>query len=534
MKILVTGGAGFIGSAVVRHIINNTQDSVVNVDKLTYAGNLESLADVSDSERYFFEHADICDAAAMARIFAQHQPDAVMHLAAESHVDRSITGPAAFIETNIVGTYVLLEAARNYWSGLDDEKKKNFRFHHISTDEVYGDLPHPDEVNSNETLPLFTETTAYAPSSPYSASKASSDHLVRAWKRTYGLPTIVTNCSNNYGPYHFPEKLIPLVILNSLEGKALPIYGKGDQIRDWLYVEDHARALYTVVTEGKAGETYNIGGHNEKKNIDVVFTICDLLDEIVPKEKSYREQITYVTDRPGHDRRYAIDAEKGDGSQWGLNLQYKVQPSPDGLAQAFIIGEEFIGGDDCALVLGDNIFYGHDLPKLMDVAVNKESGATVFAYHVNDPERYGVVEFDNNGTAISLEEKPLEPKSNYAVTGLYFYDNDVVEMAKNLKPSARGELEITDINRIYMEQGRLSVAMMGRGYAWLDTGTHQSLIEASNFIATIEERQGLKVSCPEEIAYRKGFIDAEQVKVLAEPLKKNAYGQYLLKMIKGY
>ena len=310
VKILVTGGAGFIGSAVVRHIIINTSDVVVNVDKLTYAGNLESLAEVDNSERYSFEHADICNADQMAKIFAEHQPDAVMHLAAESHVDRSITGPAAFIETNIVGTYVLLEAARSYWGGLNDEKKAAFRFHHISTDEVYGDLPHPDEVVTGTTLPLFTENTAYAPSSPYSASKASSDHLVRSWLRTYGFPTIVTNCSNNYGPYHFPEKLIPLVILNALEGKALPIYGKGDQIRDWLYVEDHARALYTVVTQGEIGETYNIGGHNEKQNLDVVHTICDLLDEIVPKEGSYRDQITYVTDRPGHDRRYAIDAGK--------------------------------------------------------------------------------------------------------------------------------------------------------------------------------------------------------------------------------
>ncbi|EKZ9487299.1 dTDP-glucose 4,6-dehydratase [Enterobacter hormaechei] len=318
MKILVTGGAGFIGSAVVRHIINNTQDEVVNVDKLTYAGNLESLAEVSNNERYAFEQADICDKAAMERIFAAHQPDAVMHLAAESHVDRSITGPAAFIETNIVGTYVLLEAARGYWTSLDDTAKAAFRFHHISTDEVYGDLPHPDEQPGE--LPLFTETTAYAPSSPYSASKASSDHLVRAWLRTYGLPTIVTNCSNNYGPYHFPEKLIPLVILNALDGKPLPIYGKGDQIRDWLYVEDHARALYTVVTQGKAGETYNIGGHNEKQNLDVVHTICDLLDEIVPKEGSYRDQITYVADRPGHDRRYAIDAHK-----IGVELGWKPQ-----------------------------------------------------------------------------------------------------------------------------------------------------------------------------------------------------------------
>lgn len=308
MKLLVTGGAGFIGSAVVRHIINATSDSVINIDKLTYAGNLESLADVSDSPRYAFAQVDICDRGALERVFAEHQPDAVMHLAAESHVDRSIDGPAAFIETNIVGTYVLLEAARSYWNGLDPIRKSAFRFHHISTDEVYGDLPHPDEQAGK--LPLFTETTAYAPSSPYSASKASSDHLVRAWRRTYGLPTIVTNCSNNYGPYHFPEKLIPLVILNALEGKPLPVYGKGDQIRDWLYVEDHARALYTVMTQGKIGETYNIGGHNEKQNLEVVQTICRILDELRPKSSSYLERITFVSDRPGHDRRYAIDASK--------------------------------------------------------------------------------------------------------------------------------------------------------------------------------------------------------------------------------
>lgn len=304
--ILVTGGAGFIGSAVVRHIIENTQDNVVNVDKLTYAGNLESLESVENNPRYAFEQVDICDAKSLARVFEHHQPDAVMHLAAESHVDRSIDGPAAFIETNIVGTYTLLEAARAYWNSLNDERKAAFRFHHISTDEVYGDLEGTDD--------LFTETTPYAPSSPYSASKASSDHLVRAWLRTYGLPTIVTNCSNNYGPFHFPEKLIPLMILNALDGKPLPVYGNGQQIRDWLFVEDHARALYKVVTEGKVGETYNIGGHNEKANIDVVRTICSLLEELVPNKPEgvakYEDLITYVKDRPGHDVRYAIDAAK--------------------------------------------------------------------------------------------------------------------------------------------------------------------------------------------------------------------------------
>ncbi|MBY5978945.1 dTDP-glucose 4,6-dehydratase [Ferrimonas balearica] len=306
MKILVTGGAGFIGSAVIRNIIQNTADSVVNVDKLTYAGNLESLIDVSGDERYAFEQVDICDRNEVERVFRQHQPDLVMHLAAESHVDRSIDGPSQFIETNIIGTYVLLEVAREYWSGLDVEKKAAFRFHHISTDEVYGDLEGTDD--------LFTETTSYAPSSPYSASKASSDHLVRAWHRTYGLPVLVTNCSNNYGPYHFPEKLIPHMILNALAGKALPVYGDGQQIRDWLYVEDHARALYTVVTEGQVGETYNIGGHNEKANLEVVHTICALLEELAPNKpegvEHYRDLITFVTDRPGHDKRYAIDASK--------------------------------------------------------------------------------------------------------------------------------------------------------------------------------------------------------------------------------
>lgn len=306
MTLLITGGAGFIGSALIRHLIQNTDERVVNLDKLTYAGNLQSLAAVASNPRYTFEQADICDRAALDRIFAEHRPDAVMHLAAESHVDRSIDSAGEFIQTNIVGTFTLLEAARAYWGSLNDAQKAAFRFHHISTDEVYGDL--------HGTSDLFTETTPYAPSSPYSASKASSDHLVRAWQRTYGLPTLITNCSNNYGPCHFPEKLIPHIILNALSGKPLPVYGDGSQIRDWLYVEDHARALYQVVTQGKVGETYNIGGHNEKTNLEVVRTVCALLEELAPQKPAgvakYEDLITFVKDRPGHDARYAIDAAK--------------------------------------------------------------------------------------------------------------------------------------------------------------------------------------------------------------------------------
>lgn len=303
MKLIVTGGAGFIGSAVIRYLINETDTQVLNVDKLTYAGNLDSLSSVSNSPRYHFAQIDICNAPALQQAFAQFQPNAIMHLAAESHVDRSIDGPAEFINTNIVGTYTLLETTRSYWQSLNSATQAQFRFHHVSTDEVYGSLGKSG---------LFTEITSYQPNSPYSASKAASDHLVRAWHHTYKLPVVTTNCSNNYGPYQFPEKLIPLIILNALEGKSLPVYGKGENVRDWLYVDDHAHALCLVLEHGQVGETYNIGGHNEKTNLEVVQTLCSILDEVQPTSphKPHSQLITFVTDRPGHDLRYAIDASK--------------------------------------------------------------------------------------------------------------------------------------------------------------------------------------------------------------------------------
>lgn len=352
MRILVTGGAGFIGSAVIRHLIHDTSHHVACLDKLTYAGNLESLVSVTDSPRYQFYQVDICDAAALDHVFAEFKPTAVMHLAAESHVDRSIDGPSEFIQTNIVGTYNLLEATRRYWNALEPEAKAAFRFHHISTDEVYGDLEGTDD--------LFTETTSYAPSSPYSASKASSDHLVRAWQRTYGLPTLVTNCSNNYGPYHFPEKLIPHVILNALAGKPLPVYGDGSQIRDWLHVEDHARALVEVVTRGEVGETYNIGGHNEMRNLEVVEAICELLEEFAPNKPAgverYKDLITFVKDRPGHDLRYAIDASKIE-RELGWVPQETFETGIRGTVQWYLANQEWwqrvLSGDYRLGRLGD-------------------------------------------------------------------------------------------------------------------------------------------------------------------------------------
>lgn len=404
--LLITGGAGFIGSNFILDWIGQADESIINLDKLTYAGNLENLHSLKGDPRYTFVQGDLGDAALVDSLLCTHRPRAVLNFAAESHVDRSIHGPEDFIRTNVFGTFRLLESVRSYWSSLHEPERAGFRFLHVSTDEVFGTL--------STGAPPFVETSRYEPNSPYSASKAAGDHLVRAWHHTYGLPVLTTNCSNNYGPYHFPEKLIPLMI---------------------------------------------------------------------------------------------------------------------GLAQAFLIGEDFIGDSSVCLILGDNIFYGYGFSAMLREAASRERGATVFGYHVSDPERFGVVEFDAAGKAVSIKEKPNTPKSSYAVTGLYFYDNSVVEIAKQVRPSPRGELEITDVNNAYLQRSDLHVSLLGRGFAWLDTGTHDSLMEASHFVQTIEARQGLKVACLEEIAYHQGWLSREQLSQQAGALSKTGYGQYLQRLV---
>lgn len=541
-----------IGSAVFRHLINQSDHTVINLDKLTYAGNLESLWAVNTSHGYHFEQVDISDSIEVQRVFEEYQPDIVMHLAAKSHVDRSIDGPAAFIRANIIGTYTLIDAARNYWKNLPRDNQTGIRFHHISIDEVYGDL--------GNASPLFTEITLYVPSSPYSASNASADILVRAWFRAYGLPVVVTNCSINNSLNQFPERLIPLapghdrrcaIDASKIEAELgripressetglrnavewfLGNNGWCERVQDGSYRRERlwGRSMKGIVLAGGSGTrlypvTRGISKHllpiYDKPMIYYplsVLMLAGIRDILI---------ITTPADKEGYTRLL------GDGSKFGINLTYAVQPSPDGLAQAFIIGEDFIGDDHVCLILGDNIFYGPNFTPRLNKALNRKIGATVFGYQVKNPEHFGVVEFDEEMRVVSIEEKPARPRSNYAVTGLYFYDNDVVKIAKDVKPSGRGELEITSVNQVYMERGTLNVELLGRGFAWLDTGTHDSLLDAAQFVETIEKRQGYKIACLEEIAWRNGWLTAKRMYELAQPMAKNGYGRYLLELLKN-
>ena len=639
MKLLLTGGCGFIGSALVRHLIRDSDHVVINVDKLTYAASEEALEEARSHPRHLLIRADIADAAAMRQVFAAHQPDAVMHLAAESHVDRSIDGPAAFIETNIVGTFTLLDEARQYHATLTPARRAAFRFHHISTDEVFGALGPED--------PPFDETTRYDPRSPYAASKAASDHLVRAWFHTYGLPTIVSNTANNYGPWQFPEKLIPLVTLNALEGKPLPglrrrlqparldlrrgprrrAGARAGAGRGGRHLRDRrspaaqqsrrgARDLRRAGSPGagpcrsartadpfrhrSAGARFplrdrpvanrggarldraarlrdGIGAHHRlvpgasrvvaggaraaicgatagDRGMKGILLAGGSGTRLHPMTLAASKQLLPVYDKPmvyyplstlmlaGIRDILVISTPEdlpqfrrllGDGARFGVRFAYAEQPRPEGIAQAFLIGRDWIAGEACALALGDNLIHADNLSTLLRGGRTRPHGATVFAYQVRDPERYGVVSFDAGGRVVDIVEKPTAAQSNWAVTGLYFYDAAVSDLARTIRPSARGELEITDLNRLYLEAGSLTVERLSRGCAWLDAGTPDSLLQAATFVQTIQSRTGMLVGCPEEVAFRMGYIDTDMLRSHAQHLGKTDLGRVLMDLAEG-
>ena len=642
--LLLTGGAGFIGSALLRQLLAAPEREVLTVDNLGYAGHLASLGpELLEHPRHRLQVADIRDLAAMRELFAEVRPSAVLHLAAQSHVDRSLEDPGAFIDSNVVGSCNLLIAALEHWRRLPPAAQRAFRFVQVSTDEVFGHLA--------PQAPPFDRHSAYAPRSPYAASKAAADHLAMAWHHSYGLPVLLSHCGNNYGPRQHPEKLIPLMTLNAVAGEPLPVYGDGGQLRDWLHVDDHARALERVLAAGRPGRRYLIGAREQRRNIDVVRLLCRLLDELRADSPHcpHEQLIHFVADRPGHDLRYAIDptlaeAETrlarpagfragparhaalvlgqrclagggagarqpppprlaaralaamkgillaggsgtrlmpmtqvlskqllpvydkpmiyyplsllmlmgvrdvlvisapdacplfeqllGTGDAWGLRLRYAVQQHPEGIAQALLIGGEFLGGDGCCLILGDNLLFGHGLEAELRAAAEPLCGATVFACPVRDPQRYGVVHFDAGGTVLGIEEKPRHPRSPYAVPGIYFYDGEAVGHAAKLRRSARGEYEITDLNRAYLSCGELRVRRFGEGIHWFDVGTPDALLEASNFVQAVARRQGLVIGYPEVLAWRQGWIDDAALAALAESVGGD-YGLRLRELAAG-